>query len=241
MALTECQLQDVRKIIVPAITLTDEEIVADILSGNVNAYGSILRRYNQRLYRVARSIVRNDAAAMDVVQEAHIKAYSKIADFKGSSSFLTWLYAITRNEALMHLRKYKMERNMNVIDIHSLNSEKENEKPDLYVNHTDNLPEKILENSELKQLINNNVDNLPADFRIVFVLRAIEHLSVRETAEILDIKEETVKTRYFRAKRLMHKKIRTYLDLAGMQIYEFGGEHCDVVVHNVLAIINLKR
>ncbi len=226
---------------VPAEALTDEMIIRDILSGNVNAYGSIMRRYNQRIYRLARSIVQNDAAAMDVVQEAHIKAYSKIADFKGTSSFLTWLYSITRNEALMHLRKYKMERGMNVIDIHSLDGEQQSDSPDLHVAHPDNLPEKSVENIQLQQFINGNVDKISENYRVVFILLAIEKLSISEVAMILNIKEATVKTRYFRAKRLIRENILNYLDTVGMNVYEFGGTHCDTVVKNVLAVINDKR
>jgi len=99
------------------------------------------------------------------------------------------------------------------------------------------LPDKIIENEQLKNLIDAKVDELPEDFRTVFVLRAIEQFSVRETAEVLGINTETVKTRYFRAKRLLRKKIQNYLDVSGVTVYEFGGEHCNVIVHRVMCHI----
>jgi len=229
-------LRKIQKIVAPPESVSDHEIISSIIQGNLEAYGSIMRRYNQRIFRVARSIVINDAAAMDVVQESHIKAFSKLNEFRGTSSFLTWLYAITRNEALMYLRKYKREVTMTIEDIHSIDEDVSN-VTHLRQNDHDKSPEIALENKQLKQLINSHIDSLSEDFRIVFILRAIEQLSVKETAEILQVKEETVKTRYFRAKRLIREKFQTYFDSAGMQVYEFGGEHCDLIIVNVLSFI----
>lgn len=214
----------------PAAEVSDASLIENVRQGNTNAYGSIMRRYNQRMYRVARSIVKNDADALDIVQEAHIKAYTKINDYRGDSQFSTWLAAITRNEALMHLRKSKREVPMPETKTDVLDISKSLEKPF----SSPPSPESCLENKELKALINDNVDLLPTNFRSVFVLRAIEQLSVKETAEILDIKPETVKTRLFRAKRLLRSQIQATLEQAGMHVYEVGGMHCDAVVSNVL-------
>jgi RNA polymerase sigma-70 factor (ECF subfamily) len=223
MLQTESHKINVNAIVTPVTRLSDNAIIERIKAGDSNAYASIMRRYNQQLFRVARSFVTDNAAAMDVVQEAHIKAYTKLADFRGSSSFFAWLASITRNEALMYLRKHKKEVRMSG-----------DEEPS---NRLNGLPDVALENKQLQRLINQNIDQLPEDFRTVFVLRAIEQLSVKETAEILDIKQETVKTRYFRAKRLLRGKLQAYLDVAGMSVYEFGGKHCDTVVHNVLCYL----
>lgn len=214
----------------PAADISDQSLIDKVCQGDTNAYGSIMRRYNQRMFRIARSIIKNDADALDVVQEAHIKAYTNIKAFRGESQFSTWLSAITRNEALTHLRKIKQELLMtenesNVINIAS--------GTDIPIN-THPSAESCLESKELKHLINQKVDLLPADFRAVFILRAIEQLSVKETAEILDIKPETVKTRMFRAKRLLREQIQTSLAKAGMQVYEVGGVHCDMLVKKVL-------
>ena len=239
--LTTEQKQLIQKIKVPLDSISDEEIVVHIHQGNPEAYGSIMRRYNQRMFRIARSIVTNDASAMDVVQESHIKAFTKLNDFKGPSTFLAWLYAITRNEALMFLRKHKKEVTMSNDEIHVITLDKNNEVTSLYPNNDVEKPDTHLGNKQLQKMINRQVDSLPEDFRIVFVLRAIEQLSVKETAEILDVKEETVKTRYFRSKRLIREKIQTHLDEIGMRVYEFGGEHCDVIVSNVMAFISKSK
>jgi len=239
--LTAQQKQLVQNIKVPLDSISDEEIVVHIHQGNPEAYGSIMRRYNQRMFRIARSIVSNDASAMDVVQESHIKAFTKLGEFRGPSTFLAWLYTITRNEALMFLRKHKKEVTMSKDEIHVINSDKSNEVTSLYPEASVQRPDTHLENEQLQRLINREIDSLPDDFRIVFVLRAIEQLSVKETAEILEVKEETVKTRYFRSKRLIREKIQTHLDEIGMKVYEFGGEHCDVIIANVIAFIRKSK
>jgi DNA-directed RNA polymerase specialized sigma subunit len=102
------------------------------------------------------------------------------------------------------------------------------------VGESSELPDAFLESKQLQPLINQNIDTLSEDFRTVFVLRAIEQFSVRETAHILQINDETVKTRYFRAKRLLRGQLQTYLDAAGMKVYEFGGYHCDMIRQKVL-------
>ena len=122
-------------------------------------------------------------------------------------------------------------------DIQSLNHSDSHIKPDNIIN----LPDSSLENKQLQKLINNHIDKLPADFRTVFVLRAIEQCNVKETAEILGINKITVKTRYFRAKRLLRGQLQTYLDAAGMNLYEVGGIHCDMIVFNVLGRIQQSK
>lgn len=234
---TELPTVDIKNIIAPSTQLSDDAIIKSIKAGDANAYGGIMRRYNQRIFRIARSIVLDDAAAMDIVQEAHIKAYTKLGDFQGASSFITWLASITRNEALMYLRKHKREVSMPDNEMEFID---QNIKDNTSVEYSD-LPDAFLENKQLQKLINQNIDILPENFRTVFILRAIEQFSVRETAEILEIREETVKTRYFRAKRLLRGQIQTYLDAVGMKIYEFGGHHCDIIVSNVMSIIQNSK
>jgi len=221
---------DVHGIHVPPASVSDESLIGQVKQGDVNAYGCIMRRYNQRLYRVARCIVKNDADALDVVQEAHIKAYTKINEFRGESRFASWLAAITRNEALMYLRKTSKELAMpknetDIIDI-SLTLDTSSNSP--------RGPESLFERKELRALINEHVDRLPVDFRAVFVLRAVEQFSIQETADLLNIKPETVKTRLFRAKRMLRDQIQSALDQAGLHVYEVGGAHCDKIIENVM-------
>jgi len=220
---------NVKNIVIPPPHILDEDIIKSIKGGDIDAYGSIMRRYNSRLFRIARSIVTDDAAAMDILQEAHIKAYTKLSTFQGPTGFFSWLATITRNEALMYIRKHKKEvlmedEELSFFDQESIENKSTNTE----------LPDELMENKQLHNLLNKNIDKLPEKFRTVFVLRAVEQLTVKETAEILDIREVTVKTRFFRAKRLLRGQIQDCLDSIGMKIYEFGGHHCDIIVHNVM-------
>lgn len=225
--LTETERANVKSIVVPASDISDNDIVKRIKAGDVDAYGSIMRRYNQRIYRIARSFVTDDDAAMNIVQESHIKAYIKIDSFRGPTGFFAWLASITRNEALMYLRKHKREVSMEEeLDFMQQTND------EFFTN--DKLPDTLIENKQLQFFINKNIDKLPENFRTVFVLRAVEQLSVKETAQILGIKEETVKTRFFRAKRQLRDQIQNYLNDVGMNVYEFGGNHCDIIVYRVI-------
>jgi len=232
---------NINQIVLSSSNVTDKNIIARIKAGDDNAYGDIIRRYNQRMFRIARSIVTDDAAAMDIVQEAHIKAYTKLNEFRGSIQFFSWLATITRNEAFMYLRKYKREVSMTDDIIQLFENAESDHNIDTQQSNNKDLPDTTLENAQLQKLIVKHIDKLPEDFRIVFVLRAVEQLSVKETAEILNIKEKTVKTRYFRAKRILRSQIQSYLNIAGMQIYEFGEYHCDVIFSNVMAFINHSK
>ncbi len=236
MAETETVI--LKQIVLPPSHVSDKDIITRIIAGDKNAYGSIMRRYNQRMFRIARSIVTDDAAAMDIVQEAHIKAYTKLNEFRDSSKFFAWLATITRNEAFMYLRKHKREISMADDVIQYFEHEETDYNEGIRIDKKNDRPDAALENTQLKKLIVKHIDKLPEDFRIVFVLRAIEQLSVKETAEILDIKEETVKTRFFRAKRMLRGQIQKYLSAVRMQIYEFGDHHCDTIVNNVMNYIN---
>lgn len=221
---------DVNSIDVPPEDVSDESLVEQVKQGDVNAYGRIMRRYNQRLYRVARCIVKNDADALDVVQEAHIKAYTKINEFRGESRFASWLAVITRNEALMYLRKTSKEVTMSGNDADIIDFSR---ALDMSCNSSLG-PESLFEKKQLRALINEHVDQLPADFRVVFVLRAVEQFSIQETADLLDVKPETVKTRLFRAKRMLRDQIQSTLDQAGLHVYEVGGIHCDKIIETVM-------
>ncbi len=227
--LTKAQAIQVNSIEMPSADMADEDIIARIKVGDSHAYGSLMRRYNQRLYRIARSILLDNAAAMDVVQEAYIKAYYKLDEFRGPDGFFTWLATITRNEALMYLRKHKREVCMD--------DESISEQPAA----NQDLPDALMQNKQLGKLIQQNIDQLPEGFRTVFVLRAVEQFTVRETSQILEIKEETVKTRFHRAKRLLQEGFQTYFDETGMTLYEIGGYHCDIIVYNVLAHIQQRQ
>jgi len=224
---------DVKKIEVPSLNITDEDIIAKIKSEGFIAYGSFVKRYNQYMYRVARSIITDDAIAMDIVQEAHIKAFMKLNTFRGESTFATWIASITRNEALMHVRKYKKEVTMGTDEQTIVESFGSDSSDEVNLDQPDN----FFENEQMQGLISLTIDKLSEKFRTVFILRAVEQLSTKETAKILKLNEITVKTRYFRAKRFLRNEIQKYLDTSKLEIYEFGNEKCEAVLQNVLTSI----
>jgi len=225
---------NIKDILVPDTDISDEQLINQIKSEGFIAYGSLVRRYNQRMYRIARSITKDDAIAKDIVQEAHIKAFSKLDSFAGKSSFAAWIASITRNEALMYLRKHKNEVTMSNDEESILQATIKQKSLDNILNQ----PDSVFENLQLQNLMNKHIDKLSDKFRTVFVLRAIEQFSTRETAKILNINEITVKTRYFRAKRLLRHEIQNYLDCSNLKIYQFGNKKCDLVLHNVLLAIS---
>ncbi|MEZ5524405.1 MAG: RNA polymerase sigma factor [Pseudomonadales bacterium] len=205
----------------------DSELIKRIRQGDINAYEGIMRRYNQRLYRIARSILNNDAAAMDAMQDAYLKAFDQLETLQDIVALPVWLSRIVRNEALQQLRRNQRLVSMPhelLEPVVELNSQMKSRLP----------PESEVANQQLAALLEQYIDKLPDTYRSVFVLRAVEHCSVRETAEVLDIPEATVKTRYFRANALLQRQLNVLLRESGLGIYEFAGHRCDAVVSRVL-------
>lgn len=213
---------------------SDQDLITRVLDGKLDAYEGIMRRYNQRLFRLARSIVTVDAEAMDVVQESYIAAYQRLADLKEPAALGTWLCKIVRNTSLMHLRKNRRYQHMDEPDLenvlHSSRPMQAQEQPD-----------RELANAQLRRVLENCIDELPHAFRSVFMLRAVEHCSVKTVAEILDIKEATVKTRFHRARLLLQKKLLEYSDTGSIGIHQFAGDRCETIVRGVLGRLRGSR
>jgi len=209
------------------VEFSDEELIQRINTGDVNAYEGIMRRYNQRLFRVTRGILDNDAEAMDAMQEAYIKAFDQLAALNDIQALPAWLMQIARNEALQYLRRNK--RNV-LMDPEQLEPVMELEA----MINTRDQPDSKVANEQLRQLLEGCIDKLPSSFREVFILRAIEQSSVRETADILGIPETTVKTRYFRANTLLQKQLSKQIQESNVGLYEFAGHRCDAIVRGVL-------
>lgn len=204
---------------------SDAELMAAALDGDTEAYERIMQRHNQRLFRVARSVMNNDADAEDVLQEAWVKAFRNLHRYTDDGRLGAWLSRIVLNEGLM--KKRRLERQMAHSEmVESLASRRQRNQSIT--------PEGEATNAELRMVLQRAVDTLPAKFRSVFVLRAVEQLSVDETARSLDIPEATVKTRYFRARRLLREQISTELERSGTQLYEFAGKRCQRTVEIVL-------
>lgn len=209
-------------------SIPDEVAIERIRGGDTGSYEIIMRRYNQRLFRVARSILQDDDSAQDAVQEAYVSAFYKLDRFASTGSFGAWLTRIAVNEALMIKRKdrkHEMHRDAGNLEDLAPGDQAVALRMD---------PADAVASGEVAQLIEEAVDQLPDDFRSVFVLRAIQQLSVKETAKSLDIKEATVKTRFHRARNLMQETLNRHMDTAGLRAFEFAGKRCDGMVVTVL-------
>ena len=213
----------------------DDELLQRLRARAPDAFEALMRRHNRRLYRVARSLLGDAAEAEDAVQEAYIAAFKSLADFRGDSSLVTWLTRIVSNECATRLRR-RARRN-NIVPMVPLDGEATEEgdaMPDSIAPTGGEAPERLLWRAELRALLERRIDQLPETFRAVFILRAVEELSVEETAECLGIPEATVRTRHFRARSMLRESIAQELDVAQAHVFDFDGERCDRIVAQVL-------
>ena len=189
--------------------LRDEEVVSRVLAGEHALFEVLMRRYNQRIYRVTRAIVRDEAEAEDVTQDAYVRAFEHLDQFAGRARFSTWLTRIAVHEASTRLRRRGRQTDI------------EESMPTL-VSATAG-PEQRAGDRELGQAIEDAVDALPEVYRSVFVLRDVEGLSTAETAACLDINAETVKTRLHRARALLRNHITARIGAALRETFQFDG------------------
>lgn len=195
------------------------------------AIRTLVRRHNQRLFRVARAIVHNDAEAEDVVQASYVKAFTHLDGFRGDAEFTTWLTRITVNEATERLRRRRPTTGVEQIDIERGQSAQIIQFPSIQPQLD---PETEMSRQEIRTFLEQAVDALPVPFRSVFVLRDVQGLSVEETAATLDIKPETVRTRLHRARRLMRETIEQKLNGAFTSLFPFDGQRCVHMADRVL-------
>jgi RNA polymerase sigma-70 factor, ECF subfamily len=213
--------------------LHDADLVQRIQSGDQAAFELLMRRYNRALYRTARSILKDDAEAEDVLQEAYLLAYRGLDKFRGDSTVSTWLTRIVVNEAIARLRK--TARRAQVIALDG-DSDWTNQAAEANMNEaTHEQPEQAVMRAEARRLLEKKIDALPDAFRTVFVLRAVEEMTVEETALCLGIPEPTVRTRFFRARGLLREALAREIDFALEEAFAFDGERCDRIVNGVLS------
>ena len=206
--------------------ISDEELVQRIRNGDTALYEAVMRRYNQRIYRIARSILRNDAEAEDVMQEAYVRAYQHLADFAGEAKFSTWLTKIAINESLGRLRRRARTSGSNSssdVNLHIMETVMTGERD----------PESQAYDRELKLVLEDSIEALPENYRSVFMLRVVEGLDVNETAAALNIGAETVKTRLHRGRALLRKELERRAGIAAPQLFPFHLSRCDRVVEGV--------
>ena len=209
---------------------SDVELAARISAGDERAFEALMRRCNARLFRVARSILKDDAGAEDALQEAYLQAHRRMQDFRGEAQLTTWLTRIVINQALMQARRMKRESVVVPFSTSQASSSQGVDMPDL---RTEPAPLTVLR-AELRRLLERQIDELPTAFRTLFVMREVEQLTVDETAECLSIPAATVRTRLFRARALLREALARDLDAASADVFGFAGERCDRIVGRVL-------
>ncbi len=213
---------------VPA-ALNDAELVRRALERDAEAFRAIMQRHNQRLYRIARSVLRNSTEAEDAVQEAYVAAFSHLASYRGESPLGAWLSRIVMNEALGRLR-----RKPSAADFAPLEAVPEAEIIQFPSSAANEDPERTMAQRQILQLVENATDALPEVYRVVFVTRVIEGMSVEETADLLRIKPETVKTRLHRARQLLRDQLDKQIGPVLMDAFPFAGRRCERLTTGVL-------
>jgi len=215
----------------PIASLTDAEVVERVVGGETSLFEILMRRHNQRVYRVARAVVKDEGEAEDVMQQAYINAFVHLKQFEQRAQFSTWLTRITLYEALARRRKKRPEEPL------SRHGEETHDAPANQVSSPEASPERQAYGRELGRLVEEAVDALPETYRAVFMLREVEGLSTAEAAEGLGVGEEAVKTRLHRAKAMMRQTLTDRLGASAPQAFQFHAVRCDRVVGAVLAEI----
>jgi len=206
--------------------LTDDEIVARIRAGETALFEELMRRYNQRVYRVARAIIKDEAEAEDIMQQAYVNAFTHLHQFENRATFSTWLTRIAIYEALGRRRRSRASTSLSEDEDGEAIPLMDTARPD---------PERQAYASELKTLLEDSVDALPEHYRAVFMLREVEGLSTAETAEGLDLGEEAVKTRLHRARAMLRRELYARAGGNTAEAFTFHLSRCDRVVAGVFA------
>lgn len=201
-------------------------------AARADALEELMRRFNQKLFRVARSILKNDADAEDALQDAYLQAYRHMGGFRGDAQLNTWLTRIVINQALMRLRAGKRDR-----AVLSFSQGTADEGRDLAAEVADDKAESPTDaafRAEIRQLLERHIDALPLSMRTVLVMRDVEEMSVQETADSLGIPPATVRTRLFRARALLRGMLAGDTDAVTLDVFGFDGARCDRIVAGVL-------
>lgn len=220
----------------PAYSVGEEaELVRRARARDAGAVRAIIQANNRRLFRMARSILRNDAEAEDVVQETYVRAFTHLDSFRGASRLATWLTRIAMNEALGRLRQRRPTVDWTTLEPGTL----EAQVIQFPLSTRSEDPERTMAQRQIQTVVEHAIDELPDIFRSVFVARVVEGMSVEETAEVLDLKPETVKTRLFRARALLRDNVEKRVGPVLMEAFPFAGRRCERLTQAVLARLGL--
>lgn len=208
--------------------LSDEAIVRHVLAGETSLFEVLMRRHNRKVFRAARSLVRSDDAAEDVMQAAYLAAFAKLSSFEGKAAVSTWLVRIAIHEALARLRR----------DRRWVDPPSEEEPMD---DRPEGAPERRASDGELRGMLEEAIDALPPPYRTIFVLRSVEELEVAEIAEALEVAPETVRTRHHRARLLLQEALLARVASSSRDAFDFHLSRCDRVVAGVLTKLGGMR
>ncbi len=217
----------------PAAT-TESELIARARARDEVAIRAILQANNRRLFRIARGILRNDSEAEDVVQEAYVRALTHLDSFRGESSLSTWLSRIAMNEAMGRLRGRRPS-----LDLDSLPQESLAAQIIPFPTAVSD-PEKSMAQRQIQEVVEHAIDRLPEPFRLVFITRVMEEMTVEETAELLGIKAETVKTRLHRARALLRQNVEKEIGPVILDAFPFAGRRCEHLTEAVLKRLGIS-
>ena len=213
---------------------TDIELATRAAQGDALAFQLIMRRHNRLLFRTGRSILKDDDEAQDALQEAYLRAWRSLGSFRAEARLSTWLVRIVANEALGRLRR---RGSAQVIAFDTAAEANDTQEGTWMQADPDQQPDRHAMRGETRKLIEAGIDALPEVFRTVFVLRAVEDLSIEEVAAALDIPEATVRSRFFRARGLLREALSREIDVAIGDAFSFAGARCDGIVAHVMAVI----
>ena len=217
---------------------SDAVLVDFARQGEEAAMRVIIQRHNRRLYRTARAILRDDSEAEDVVQEVYLRAFAALDGFRGEASLSTWLTRIALNEALGRLRRRRPTSGLEAVDAAAGRN-----GADLIVFpgvQPPASPESEMARGQIRLLLERAIDELPESFRVVFILRDIEEMSIEQTALHLSLKPETVKTRLHRARRLIRAALSKQVSSAFAELFPFGGSRCDRMTERVMLLLRSR-
>ena len=216
---------------------SDSELLERARHGDADAFGVLVRRHDRYLYRVARSILRDDQEAEDVVQQTYLKAFTKIVGFRGEANLRTWLTRIALNEAL-----WRKRRQRSLVELGEIDTARERARSQIYLSPLTQVnPEGEVARAQIRHMLERAIDDLPAAFRTVLVMRDVEEATVEETANALGIKAETVRTRLHRARNMLRERLGEQFAAVLKDVFPFERPRCDALTERLAGKVGLPR
>src|SRR5262245_59155471 len=216
---------------------SDSELLERARQGDADAFSALVRRHDRYLYRITRSILRDDHEAEDLVQQTYLKAFTKIVGFRGEASLRTWLTRIARNEALRRKRRQR-----SLVDLGAIDTARERVRSQIYLSPlTQATPEGEVARIQIRRMLERAIDDLPTAYRTVFIMRDVEEATVEETANVLGIKTETVRTRLHRARNMLRERLGEQLAAVLTDVIPLGRSRCTALVESLAAKVGLLQ